>query len=406
MPDSTLKMLLRKTHAAVTYGRQNGIIALYALVRNKFRIGVARITRINVSEDYGFVLGKPIGEAISPASVASNTINWVIPPFGFGSGGHLNIMRFVSHLEGDGFDCNIIIVGEPRPASAGVVHKQLNDWFFPFKGRVYLGMESAPPANITIATSWQTAYYVRNFMPTLKRCYFVQDFEPCFYASGSDYAWAEDTYRFGFMGITAGSWLRDKLSSEYGMPAEAFGFSYDREIYKPLPRPESDRRRIFFYARPPTPRRAFEMGILVLEAVAQRLPDIEVILAGWDVNNYQIPFHHRNLGILPVEELPEVFSQCDAALVLSFSNISLLPLELMACGIPVISNRAPCTEWLLSDENAKLAMATVPDLANAVCSVLENPGERERLRSAGLAFANSTSWAREGDKVASILRRL
>ena len=49
----------------------------------------------------------------------------------------------------------------------------------------------------------RTAYDVRNFHSTIHKCYFVQDFEPWFYASGSAASFAEETYRFGFVGITA-----------------------------------------------------------------------------------------------------------------------------------------------------------------------------------------------------------
>ena len=88
------------------------------------------------------------------------------------------------------------------------------------------------------------------------------------------------------------------------------------------------------------------------------------------------------------------------------SNLSLLPLELMACGVPVVSNRAPCTEWLLSDEIALLERPTVLALANAICTVLENPQEAQRLRAAGLKASAATDWAAEGMKMGKVLQTL
>ncbi len=405
--DSRFHTLLRRTRTALRYGRDNGLGALVALTRQKLRSrrgGLLSKTRI--IDFYDFVRARPVGSPIVPGSVPRTTVNWVVPPFGFGSGGHLNIFRFVHHLEKEGFDCRIVVVGEPQPLSVEQARKQINDWFFPLKGEVYLGIETAPPAHITIATSWQTAYYVRNFLPTVHRCYFVQDFEPYFYATGAEYAWAEETYRFGFTGITAGTWLKDKLAADYGMQTEAFGFSFDHDLYTPRERREPEPRRIFFYARPPTQRRAFEMGMLVLDEVTRRLPDVKVVFAGWDVSGYHIPFDHLNAGIVGLDDLPDLYSQCDVALVLSFSNLSLLPLELMACGTPVVSNRAPCTEWLLHDDNARLAAPTVEALADALCAVLEDPAETARLRQGGLAAAAATDWRLEARKVGDILRRL
>jgi glycosyltransferase involved in cell wall biosynthesis len=338
--------------------------------------------------------------------VQHNTVNWVVPLWGFGSGGHLNIFRFVNYLEQEGFDCRIVVVGESQPISSEQARRQICDWFFPVRGEVYFGIDSAPPAHITIATSWTTAYYVRAFQSTVHRCYFVQDFEPYFYAAGAEYAWAEETYRFGFFGITAGTWLKDKLATEYGMRTEAFSFAFDRDLYYPRMRREPEIRRIFFYARPPTSRRAFEMGMLVLDEVTRRIPDVKVIFAGWDVSDCHISYEHLNCGILRLDELPDLYSQSDVALVLSFTNLSLLPLELMACGTPVVSNRAPCTEWLLNEHNALLAAPTVEALADALCTVLEDPEVASRLRQGGLATAASADWQIEARKVGDILRRL
>jgi len=376
--------------------------ALSRKIRGKLRKKIKKTSKADIVGYYSFLQQRPVGDA--HAAIPPRSINWVIPMYGRGSGGHLNIIRFAYFLESMGFDCRII-VAEPYSArlTRAIAAEEIRSWYFPLKGPVYLGIENAPPAEITMATGWQTAYPVRNFQATRHKCYFVQDFEPWFYPAGSEAAFAEETYRFGFRGITAGSWLADKLRSEYGMTTSAVGFSYDHDRYKPAPKRLPHIRRVLFYARPPTPRRAFEMGVLVLQEVVNRLPDIEVVFAGWDVSAYEIRFKHLNLGLVPLDELPDLYTQCDVALVLSFSNASLLPLELMACGTPVVSNRGPFTEWLLNDRNACLAPPTVEDLATAVCEVLENPKEQERLRQGGLEAAAQTSWLSEVERMATIL---
>lgn len=400
----TVKALLHQARKALQYGRKNGIVQLVALAKTKLRGNP--FEKNHVIGYYSFLGNRLIGSPIASGSIPRNTVNWVVPPFGYGSGGHLNIFRFLQFLEADGFDCRIVVVGEPQPLSAAQARKQINDWFFQLKAEVYLGIESAPPAQITIATSWTTAYYVKAFQSTVHRCYFVQDFEPYFYPLGAEYAWAEATYTFGFFGITAGTWLKNKLAKEFSMRTEAFGFSFDHHIYAPSKNTAPTGRSVFFYARPPTPRRGFELGLLVLNEVVRRLPDVQVIFAGWDISNYHIPFTHQNCGSLSLNELPDIYSQCDAALVLSFTNLSLLPLELMACGTPVVSNRAPCTEWLLNDRNSRLAPPTVDALADALCTVLEDPNEAARLRQGGFATAGATDWRMEARRVGDILRSL
>ena len=51
---------------------------------------------------YNNILGHPHGEEVAGSIVADNTIQWVIPNFGFGSGGHLNIFRFINMLAARG----------------------------------------------------------------------------------------------------------------------------------------------------------------------------------------------------------------------------------------------------------------------------------------------------------------
>ena len=280
---------------------------------------------------------------------------------------------------------------------------QIAEWFFPLAAPVYDGTEGVPAAFYSVATSWQTAYYVKNFQTTKYKCYFVQDFEPYFYAVGSESAMAEATYSFGFSAITAGGWLAEKLTDEYQTHAFPISFSYDRDLYRLMHRREPEIKRVFFYARPPTQRRAFELGLLALNEVVRRLPHVKVIFAGWDVSNYEIPFEHLNAGTLNVAELPDLYNQCDVALVLSFTNLSLLPLELMACGVPVVSNRSPCTEWLLNSDNSILTKATVEDLANGICELLTNSALHARIKAEGIRVANFSSWEQEALKLSQAL---
>ncbi len=104
---------------------------------------------------------------------------------------------------------------------------------------------------------------------------------------------AEETYRFGFYGITAGEWLKEKLTSEYGMQCESFGFSYDKDLYTFRKREADGVKRVFFYARPPTERRGFELGMMALNKLCEKYPETEIVFAGWDISNYEIPFKHK-----------------------------------------------------------------------------------------------------------------
>lgn len=399
----------QKLGQAFWYGRQNGWRALARLLHRRLLKGDKLFGKASVTRPYDALLGPAFGAVASALQASPATINWFVPPVGKGSGGHLNIFRFIKNLEELGYENRIIIVGEPVPTSAEAVKREIEAWFFPLKATVHVGAdESTPAAYFAMATSWPTAYYVKRFQACRQKCYFVQDYEPWFYPAGSDAMLAEATYDFGFAAFTAGSWLAEKLHDEHGMRTRAVGFSYDRDLYRPMPelRGQDGFLRVMFYARPPTPRRAFELGILVLREAAKRVPQMRVVLAGWDVRRYEIPFPCEHAGLVELDKLPKLYGRCDAALVLSCSNLSLLPLELMACGVPVISNRAPHTQWLLTDDNAMLAKQDIESLVNALVEVLESPALAERLRAGGAAFVAQTSWEREAQTLADGLAEL
>jgi glycosyltransferase involved in cell wall biosynthesis len=264
---------------------------------------------------------------------------------------------------------------------------------------VVFGADNLPAARYSFATSWITAYALRGFGSTCHKLYFVQDFEPFFYSNGSEYDFAEETYKFGFTGICAGGWLEHKLNAEYGMKTHSVSFSYDRDLYVQTYRREPEKLRVFCYCRPPTIRRGLESSMLALSLVGNERPDVEFIFAGWDMGNYYFPYPHLNGGCLSLKELPDLYSQCDVALVFSFTNLSLLPLELMACGCVVVSNRAPNTEWLLNDENSILPKSASPrSIANAIIDILDDAPRRKALAQRAKIFAQSTNWLDEGEK--------
>ena len=185
-----------------------------------------------------------------------------------------------------------------------------------------------------------------------------------------------------------------------------FRFSYDKALYKPHPK-EDNVRRVFFYARHVTLRRGFELGILALHLLHKQMPEIEFILAGWDAGEFHIPFPHLNAGVVPIDKMPFILSQCDAALMISLTNNSLMPIEAMACGCPVVSNDGPNVEWQLTDsENALLCPPTPQALANGLMRLLQDEDLRQRLIQQGFEFAEKTDWAHEGDRVASFLKHL
>lgn len=406
-----MKQLLTRarqfTNLARTHGVRSAVTKSVHHVAMKTTEAVA--PKIDPIGHYGFILGEPtgIGLKITPDNVPQGSMSWLIPDFNASSGGHINIFRMMTHLRAQGFPNQHVVVMEPHRWGSAEEAKAALDQWFPDNGlTISLDVKSIEPSQFVVATSWETAYWVAKYRDAMHKLYFVQDFEPMFYSEGSESAFAENTYKLGLTGITAGTWLAEKLASDYGMKTFGYQFGVDKEFYVQTEKRPSAHRNIFFYARPVTPRRCFEVGLLALQKVCEKNPDAAVIFAGWDVSNYEIPFHHLNAGTISLGELPDLYSQCDAALILSSTNLSLLPLEVASCGCPIVMNKGANTEWLMSDDELWYADMDPDSIAEAIDTCLNNKPEAEKRATKARERALNQSWEHEAGRVAEFLGSL
>ena len=312
-------------------------------------------------------------------------VNWVITPPSPGSGGHTTLFRIIRFLEAHGYRNRVYFYDA---YSSDLLHYEsiVRDYygFNGSIGNVHLGMEDA---HAVFATGWPTAYAVFNARCAGKRFYFIQDFEPYFYPVGSTSALAECTYRMGFHGISIGSCYADKLRSQYGMTVETFLYGCDVSQYRRIP--ESARSGIVFYARRDNARRGLELGLMALELFAARRPEIEIHVYGDKLGKQ--PFAYRDHGRVSPEQLNAIYNRCFAGLSLSFTNVSLVALEMLAAGcIPVVND----TSEVRTDLKSEFVSYAAP-FPQALCDQLEavlDNSHFEALSAAAASSVHSTTW--------------
>lgn len=344
-------------------------------------------------------LTAPPTTAALPASSAPLLVNWVMLPPSAGSGGHTTIFRILRHLEANGF-LNRIYFYDPYSADhahyAAIVRKH-----FGFAGPVEPLERGMPDAHAIIATSWPTAYPVFSARSRGQKFYFVQDLEPAFFPASSNSILAENTYRMGLHAITAGRWLADKLRGDYAMTAEHFDFGCDAERYR-LEQPGGARRGVAFYARPGATRRAFELGLMALELLAERRPDLELHLYGSRIG--KLPFRYVDHGLVTPDQLNGIYNQCFGGLTLSLTNVSLVPHEMLAAGCIPVVNDAVHNRVVLDNPFVRYASLSPHALATALEEVHAAP-DRDELARAAASSIRARSWDDAGRQVAGILRR-
>jgi glycosyltransferase involved in cell wall biosynthesis len=410
----SFKDLSRKTKIGIKIFRSDGFLGFLVLCVRFIEKTLLKFThsksvkhQISVHVKYRDALAADFRERkhLWGGSSADNlTFNWLMPPPGRGSGGHLNIFRFINYLEAAGHTCRIYLYTQHSPGRVSDVRALMGD-SYPKLNATMEWIDSGnemEAADGIFATSWETAYASFNASTTGKRFYFVQDFEPYFYPTGTLSVLAENTYKFGFYGVTAGNWLATKLRSDYGMQTDHFDFGADKQLY--THQNFSSRNEIFFYARPYTERRGFEMGIMALDLFHKQHPKVVINLAGWDVSDYDIPFPYNNLQTLELKDLNKLYNKCAAALVLSLTNMSLLPLELLSSGVIPIVNEGE-NNLLVSNNPYIQYTATNPvALAEALSAIVSRKDLPAFAKKASDSIA-ATSWNDSGTKFVKIVER-
>jgi hypothetical protein len=328
-------------------------------------------------------------------------IDWVCTPPGadFGFGGHATLFRIVNFL-GERGHLNRLYLHDVYCGDLAhqteIVRRQ-----YGFRGPVARVQDGMEDAHAVVATGWPTAYPVFNARCSGRRCYLVQDFEPDFHPMGSLAVLAENTYRMGFHGITAGPWLAERLRRDYGMAADAFDLGCDLERYRRTA--DMPRRGIAFYARPRAARRGFEVGMLALELFARRRPDLEIHLFGAKVGTTR--FRCIDHGPLSPAELNRLYNRCHAGLSLSLTNVSLVPLEMLAAGCIPVVNDAEHTRRVLDNAHVSYADFTPHALA-ARLEAIVGLGDFDAVSRAAAASVRRVHWEQAGATVEQSLRRV
>lgn len=387
-------MIKYKFKKALGILMDKGVVAVAKAALRQWALSGSRIN-VDLLAEYNFVLLPDNTAILKYAGGSKLKINWLLSGVKVGSGGLFNIFRTIMHLEQLGHDCQIYVVGDGHSSEA-FLNELIQKHYFPIKAKLMVLRGEMAACDALVATCWRTAYYARNQANTAHKFYFVQDVEDQFYAQGSLAEFVKDTYRFGFVGLTAGSWISDTLKSTYGMQCFPSGFSYDKKNYFERKATKNFKHpKILFYARPETERRGFELGMLALSLVAKTHPHVEFVLVGMEEKNWITPFKVTYPGVLAIEELPNLYQECALALVISLTNLSLLPLEIMASGCALVSNEGANVRWLLNDDVATIAQNNPKAIAAAIASLLDDPELLERKARLGLEFALATDWQRE-----------
>ena len=256
----------------------------------------------------------------------------IMPDIFIGSGGHRKLLLIGKELTNQGCACELVFLTDRSSIQIAETVENFGISASIFSIRAFGGV--VPDAQLVIASSWNTVNIVSS-LPTERTAYFVQDFEPYFSPMGSDYLQAYYSYQKGLKTICLGRWIKEKLHREFSITAHAVDFSIDRQVYFPR-RAWVDRENIIlFYARPDQPRRLYQLG---LESILY----LRSVLIGWKFITFGADIDEtyegiENIGkISNLDDIAELYSRAKLGISFSATNPSLVGIEMLAAGLPVI----------------------------------------------------------------------
>lgn len=320
-----------------------------------------------------------------------------VPDFGLSSGGHMTIFRIMKHLEGLGFRTRLFIFNNTTYFDKEYVLYRIKRYYTDIHSEIALSSRDLFSQGIEsnesfIASSWATAYFLQKIdVPAKRKYYLVQDYEPYFYSLSSEYHFAEGSYRLGLQHICASSWLSQKLQKEHSAESTHFNLGFDKNIYKHGA--ESRKKSVIFYARAVTPRRGFELGMLALSLVKKQMPDVDIQIFGWS-QNPAMPFTYTDHGVLSHAQLAHLYRTSSVGLSLSLTNVSLIPVEMMACGLPVVElNHPSITNNFEHGKHLLVSDPTPESIAKNMLILLNDDSLRRRLAiQAEKKVSSEYSW--------------
>lgn len=254
-------------------------------------------------------------------------------------------------------------------------------------------------SDIWIATLWETAYLIKN-LPGYKM-YFVQDYEPYFYPYGDRSQLAKRSYELGLHMVSLGPWCAEMVRKQCKLNSslDQINFPVDVENYQRQSRdfikyPNKKELNLAVYTKFNSPRRAPINLQLVLynteKLLAQKKIKLNINYFGTSKNEDFI--NGKNLGKLSKNQLRKLYYNSDFGIAPSMTNFSLVPFEMMSCGLLLIDFEEGTGQDFIPDDCYWYTSFNEYDLAELFEKIYCEPRKLERKTNHAKNYLNQITW--------------
>ena len=324
---------------------------------------------------------------IVPKEIKS--ITFVIPGMPAFSGGHTSILRLGTELSKRGYDVGYVSFA---PQNIEDMKKNAEINLTNYKGNILGDDVTKVKSDIVIATSWESVYYSRKISGY--KMYFIQDYEPYF-----------NLY---------GEWNKHMIEKECNPNSqlEYITFPYEGKEYF------AQERNFDSYKD----KKEFNFAVYIKD-VGKRAPYLIQYLLTKLKNDFSkegitlnIKYYGEdknfkceggeNIGKLNKNELLNLYNTSDFGLVASLTNISLVPYEMLATGLPVIEFKEGTFEYFFPDNTAIVTTFDYNDFYNQIKENINNPNKLKEMNKNSMEYLSGLSWEKTTEEFIKILDKV
>ena len=324
------------------------------------------------------------------------------------AGGTTSILRLATGLANLGYSITYINYGEQRIRELEDNAKfNLKDYKGVFRKASDCGKNDF---DVVIGTSFLAAYKLNDY--NAYKMYFVQDYEPYFFKVNERYFLAKLTYELGFHIVSLGQWNINQINRECRQTPsklDYIDFPYEKSEYQSIHRnyreySQKKTLTVAAYIKEEGKRIPNIIQYILLNASRQLEKDgIHLDVNFFGLKDSYRPMVGKNLGKLNKSELNSLYQRSDFGLVASMTNISLVPYEMLATGLPVIEMKYGSFPDFFDDQCALLIDFNYMTLVKQISNAIKYPDMLESMVKAAECQMNDLSWKNSCRQFAEIM---
>lgn len=348
----------------------------------------------------------------SPSKKVEDVI-FVTPFMGKHSGGLTSVLRIAKRLSENSINVYFTC---PTNNDINTMVRNANDNLANYEAN-YIKWENARQKkyDFVVAVQDTYVYFARNLKGYL--IYFVQDYEPYFNPIGDRYYLSKKAYELGEDIISLGSWNLqeikrninlDKLGNLYSIdfPFEVSEYPLTKKDFSNLK--DKNEINIAVYIK----RESKRLPGIVMNTL-NKLYD-EYAYEGVKFNIFYFGLHSiekvkygKNLGRISKSNIKNLYDKCDFGMVASMTNISLVPYEMIASGLPVIEFvDGSYSSFLGTDTAILLDSFSYRELKKEIDFYINDSDSLTSMCNKAQNKIRNLSWDKSSEQFITILRTI